>query len=114
MGEVVFWTIIRTAIVLPLVWVLKSYLNFDLWWAVSIVAIYGVIIHPAVIHYRLFNERNKEIIEDTLCSTCEHFDKTAVLCLKHDKHPTKDYLPCDGVDWSPKSSKDKSQNVFDE
>ncbi len=113
MGEVVFWTIIRTAIVLPLLWVLKSYLNVDLWWTVSIISVYGVIIHPAVIHYRLFNEKNEEIIEDTLCSTCEHFDKTAVLCLKHDEHPTRDYLPCDGIDWSPKSS-DKSQNVFDE
>ena len=23
--------------------------------------------------------------------------------MKHDEHPTKHYLPCDGIDWSPKS-----------
>ena len=113
MGEVVFWTIVRTAIVLPLIWVLKSYLGYELWWTVSLVVVYGVIIHPALIHLRLFDERNKEIMEDTLCSSCEHFDKSAVLCIKHDSHPTKDYVPCDGVDWMPKPS-DKNENIFDE
>ena len=74
--------------------------------------LYGIIIHPTVIHYRLFTEKNKEIIEDTLCSSCEYFDKSAVLCLKHDKHPTKDYVPCDGIDWSPKPSGDNDAVVF--
>lgn len=75
-------------------------------------AFYGVIIHPALIHYRLFNERNREIIEDTLCSSCEHFDKSAILCLKHDKHPTIDFVPCDGIDWLPKSPDDKNETVY--
>ena len=112
MGEVVFWTIIRTAIVLPLVWVLKSYLNFDLWWAVSIVAIYGVIIHPAIIHYKLFKSKNKDVLESTLCSTCTHFDESAVLCMLHDKHPTKVFLPCEGLDWEPKSSSVDSEDIY--
>lgn len=75
-------------------------------------AFYGVIIHPALIHYRLFNEINREIIEDTLCSSCEHFDKSAILCLKHDKHPTIDFVPCDGIDWLPKSPDDKNETVY--
>lgn len=101
MGEVVFWTIIRTAITIPLVWFLQSYVDFQLWWAICLLSIYGVIIHPAMIHYRLFEERNKDIIDSTLCSTCKHFDKSAVLCMKHDTHPTKDILPCEGLDWEP-------------
>jgi fatty acid desaturase len=112
LGELVFWAIIRTAIVLPLIWILKGYLDYQLWWAVSLVAFYGVIIHPAIIHYRLFTERNKDIIEDTLCSSCENFDKSAVLCLKHDKHPTKDYIPCEGIDWFPKPTDDKNEIVY--
>lgn len=102
MGEIVFWTIIRTAITIPLVWLLQGYLDFQIWWMLTLFSIYGIIIHPAIIHYKLFEEKNKEIIESTLCTTCQHFDKSAVLCLKHDTHPTKDLLPCEGIDWSPK------------
>ena len=112
MGAVVFWTIIRFIIVLPLVWLLKSYVSYELWWTISLLSIYGLIIHPAIIHYRLFNEKNQEILEDTLCSTCEHFNESAILCMKHDEHPTKDYLPCDGIDWSPKAGSSKNRNLF--
>ena len=103
MGAIVFWTIIRTAILIPIIWILQSYINFQFWWILNILAIYIVIIHPAIIHYKLFEEKNKEIIESTLCSTCKHFDKTAVICMKYDKHPTMEFLPCQGLDWEPNS-----------
>ncbi|MFO7448378.1 MAG: hypothetical protein R6W90_18610 [Ignavibacteriaceae bacterium] len=109
MGEIVFWTIIRTALVIPAVWILQGYIDQQLWWLVSLAGIYGIIIHPALIHFRFFEEKNKEIVESTLCSTCKHFDKSAVLCMKHDKHPTKEYLPCEGLDWEI-----KMQNVDNE
>ena len=104
MGEIVFWTIIRTALTIPAVWILKDYIQNPLWTIISFASIYGIIIHPAIIHYRLFNEKNKETIESTLCSTCTKFDKTAVLCILHDEHPTKDFLPCEGFDWEPLST----------
>ena len=104
MGEVVFWTIIRTAVVIPALWFLKSYFDFQLWWLVSVMGIYGIIIYPMIIHYKTFEKKNKDIIESTLCSSCKHFDKTAVLCMKYDKHPTIDYLPCEGIDWEPVGS----------
>jgi hypothetical protein len=104
MGEIVFWTILRIVLVIPILWIAKSYIEFEMWWLISFLAIYGVIIHPAIIHYRLFEERNKDIIESTLCSTCKHFDRSAVLCMKYDKHPTVEYLPCEGFDWEPKAS----------
>ncbi len=112
MGEVVFWTIMRAALTIPAVWILKEYINYPVWWLISVAAIYGIIIHPAIIHYRLFKEKNKETIESTLCSTCTNFDKTAVLCLLHDKHPTKDYLPCEGFDWEPKSTEKDNEDIF--
>lgn len=104
MGEVVYWTIIRAAIVIPAVWILKDYVDYQLWWYIIIASIYGVIIHPLTIHYRLFEEKNKEVLESSLCSSCKSFDKSAVLCMKHDKHPSKDYLPCEGLDWEPDST----------
>lgn len=104
MGEIVFWTIIRAAIVIPLVWLAKDYLDYSVWWMGGMLTLYGLIIHPAMLHYNNFRARNQEVIEETLCTSCKHFDKGSVLCLKHDEHPAKDYLPCEGIDWEPKQS----------
>ncbi|NWF90566.1 MAG: hypothetical protein HXY50_14025 [Ignavibacteriaceae bacterium] len=104
MGEIVFWTIIRTIIIIPAVWLLRGYLDFEIWFVLNIFIIYLVIIHPTITQYRLFEEKNKDIVESTLCSSCIHFDKSAILCLKHDLHPTEKFLPCEGLDWEPKSS----------
>lgn len=112
MGSIVFWTIIRTAIVIPVVWILQSYISFQYWWIISLTAIYGIIIHPAIIHYKLFEKKNKDVIESTLCSSCLHFDKSAVLCMRYDKHPTKDFLPCNGIDWEPKSTSFNNEDIF--
>jgi hypothetical protein len=111
MGEIIFWTIIRTAIVIPLVWFLQDYFTFQLWFTVVLLGIYGVIIHPAVIHYRLFEERNKEILESTLCSSCRYFDRTAILCTKLDKHPSTTFLPCQGFDWEPAEVEITDQDI---
>lgn len=101
MGGIIFWAIIRTAVLIPALWLMQGLMEYKYWWWFGIMAIYGVIIHPSVIQYRLFLEENKEIIRNTLCSTCKHFDKSAVLCLMHDKHPTLKFLPCEGLDWEP-------------
>ena len=101
MGGIVFWAIIRTAILIPALWILLGMMEYRYWWWLVVLSIYGVIIHPAMIQYKLFQEENDDIINNTLCSSCEHFDKTAVLCTKYDKHPTLTELPCGGMDWEP-------------
>ncbi|MCU7496675.1 MAG: hypothetical protein HF314_15055 [Ignavibacteria bacterium] len=104
MGAIVYWAIIRTIILIPVIWVLRSWVDYQFWWAMSFTLIYGVIIHPAVIQFKIFEETNKDIIESTLCSSCKYFDKTAVLCTKFDQHPTLENLPCEGMDWEPQVS----------
>ena len=101
MGEIVLWTLVRITICIPLIWILKDYLSTQLWWSMSLVVIFVFVFYPAVISYRQFQDKNKKIIEDTICSSCKHFDETAVLCMKLDKHPTEDYIPCDGLEWEP-------------
>jgi hypothetical protein len=101
-GEIVFWTLVRTAVTIPGLWILKSEIDFNLWMLICLAAVYVIIFHPALVSYRWFEERNKNVISSTLCSSCKHFDPSAVLCLKYDKHPTEDYVPCEGVDWEPK------------
>ena len=99
MGAIIYWAIIRTAILIPILWIGYDFLEYKFWLPMALLSIYGVIVHPAIIQFKLFNEQNKEIIENTLCSTCTHFNETAVLCLKYDQHPTADKIPCEGLDW---------------
>lgn len=101
MGAIIFWAIVRMLVVIPLVWIMQAYLPGQYWWAVGFLAIYGIVIQPALVQYRNFEEENKEVIRHTLCSSCRNFDTTAVLCLKYDQHPTREKLPCEGLDWEP-------------
>lgn len=102
MGAIVYWTIMRIAILIPLLWIAVDYIEYKYWWIIVMMSIYGFILHPTVIQYKLFREQHKEVITNTLCSSCKHFDETAVLCLKFDKHPTQETIPCEGGDWEPK------------
>lgn len=102
MGGIVYWTLLRIAILIPLLWLAIDYIDYKFWWVILSMSVYGVIIQPAVIQYRLFMEKNKEVISNSLCTSCKHFDETAVLCLKYDEHPTDEEVPCDGIDWQPK------------
>jgi len=114
MGEIVFWSIFRIVLLIPILWISRDYIDFRFWWIIASTAIYVVIIHPAILHYRLFEEKNKDVIESSLCSTCKNFDKTAVLCLKHDRHPSVNYIPCEGLHWEPnKDSKLDKENLFE-
>ena len=60
------------------------------------------VLYPAYSEYVKFRENKVKKMEGTLCATCRHYDETAVLCMKYDKHPTPDYIPCGGNDWEPK------------
>ena len=102
MGGIVYWTLLRIAILIPLLWLAIDYIDYKFWWVIFSMSVYGVIIQPAVIQYRLFMEKNKDVISNSLCTSCKHFDETAVLCLKYDEHPTDEEVPCDGIDWEPK------------
>ncbi len=102
MGGIIYWTLIRTAILIPILLLLFGLIDYKFWWMIGIISIYVIIIHPTIIQYKAFKEKNKEILNDSLCSTCIHFDESAVLCMKYDKHPTKDDIPCGGMDWEPK------------
>lgn len=102
MGEIVFWTIVRTAIMIPIIWFSQDYFDYKFWWMISALALYGVIVHPVIYQYKKYAEANKNVMEGTLCSSCKHFEKGSVMCLKHDTHPTEEYLPCNGEGWEPK------------
>lgn len=102
MGEIIFWTLVRTVLVIPTVIFLLDIIDFRFWWILLFVSVYGIIIHPTIIQYKYFAQKNMDVIKNSLCSTCKHFDETAVICLKYDKHPTIENIPCQGKDWEYK------------
>lgn len=101
MGAIIYWSLIRIAILIPLLWYFsdKFETRYFLLYAILIIIFIGF--YPAFIQYKKFVNQTKEVVEDTLCSSCQHFDKTAVVCMKYDEHPTKEYIPCDGIHWEP-------------
>ena len=102
MGDIIFWIIIRTAISIAAIWVLKSRIDEQLWWLITIAIIYGLIIYPVIVGLKKFNIKNKNILASTICASCKHFNSSALLCMKHDKHPEENYIPCEGIHWEPK------------
>lgn len=101
MGHIVFWTIIRLAVLIPVMWYLLETIRYRYWIIWVFIAVYIFVIHPAIISYKKFAEKSKPIIDNTLCSSCKHFDKTAVLCMLYDKHVSEEEIPCGGSAWEP-------------
>ncbi len=101
MGHIIFWGLVRAFILIPTLWFLTLHVESRYWWSILILSVYGIIIHPAILQYKHFFWENRNILTDTLCSSCRHFDATAVICMKHDEHPTETSLPCEGIDWEP-------------
>lgn len=111
MGAIIFWGIVRTALLIPSLWLLYGVMEYKYWWWLGIFSIYGIIIHPATIQYKLWMQQNEEIINNTLCSSCKYFEASAVICLLHDKHPSMQSLPCEGLDWSPKEASHEETEI---
>ncbi len=102
MGEIVYKTLIKLGLVLIILWLFKDQFNEKFFWIISFLAIFFFVINPTYLSYKKFIDNNKTIVSETLCSSCKHFDQSAVLCIKYDKHPTERFVPCEGKDWEPK------------
>jgi hypothetical protein len=101
-GKIVYYTILRFALSILILWFAKNHFDEKYFWIMSILGIYLFVFYPAYAAYKKFIDENRKTIEETLCSSCKHFDETAVLCMKYDKHPNETYIPCEGTDWEPK------------
>jgi hypothetical protein len=108
-GSIVSWAIIRAMVVILVSLLLYEYMHwvdYGLWWTVTALALYAVVIHPMQVQYRMFREETREVMEGTLCSSCKYFEETGVLCSKLDEHVTEDRIPCEGQLWEPRQFDD--------
>ncbi|MFZ1518918.1 MAG: hypothetical protein WAU11_09095 [Ignavibacteriaceae bacterium] len=102
LGDIVYKSLLKLGLVIIILWFSKDYFGENFFWIISSLAFYLFVFYPAYMAYKKFIEDNKNIITNSLCASCKQFDKTAVLCLKYDKHPNEDFIPCEGKNWEPK------------
>lgn len=110
LGSIITWALVRTVVVIFLALWLHDYvrwLQYEVWWGIVVATIVAAVIYPAQIQYRIYREETHEVVTNTLCSSCRHFEPTAVMCSRYDEHVTEGYLPCDGMDWEPLSVEEK-------
>ncbi len=106
-GAIILGSLLRTFIILALSYFLvRKYMLYD-YIIMLIFILWFLVAMPAYKAYQGFNTEMEKFKESTLCGTCKHFEKSAQLCKIYDEHPTKDYIPCDGLNWEPKSYEDE-------
>jgi len=103
MGGIVYWGLLRIAVVIALFWLSFDYFDAKYFWIIFGLAIYIIVIHPIIAEYKEFVKKNINVINNSLCSKCKHFNESAVLCMKYDEHPNDDFIPCNGLDWESKN-----------
>ena len=108
-GSIVSWAIFRALLVILVSLLVYDYirwLDYGLWWTVTAVALFAIVIHPMQVQYRLFREETRRVMDGTLCSSCSYFEETGVMCSKLDEHVTEDSVPCAGELWEPRQFDD--------
>jgi len=104
-GSIVSWAIFRAAAVIGISLLISEYLPWldpFTQWGVTLLILYGVVLHPMQIQYRIYREETKNVMEGTLCSTCKYFEPTGVMCSRLDEHVSEEDIPCEGELWEPK------------
>lgn len=105
-GAIILGSLLRTFLILTIsFFIIKKYFLYD-YILLLIFIIWFFVAMPAYQAYQNFNKDMEDFSESTLCGTCKYFDKSAQLCKIYDEHPTKDYIPCEGSSWEPKSYED--------
>jgi len=101
-GEIIYWGLIRFAIVLVAAWVLYSVVpNYSDWWMMFFIAVSLIVVYPAQLAWRRHQHTIRRANQNALCATCRHFAPREALCTKLDEHVMKDYTPCGGEGWEP-------------
>ena len=105
-GSIVFWAIIRAAIVmlgLFLVYEYVRWIDYSMWWAIAAISFYAAVVHPITIQYRLYRDETRRVMSGTLCSSCKFFEETGVLYREAYETRAENFLPCGGELWEPGS-----------
>lgn len=107
MGSIVWGVILRTTMIVFGSFIFMYLFDSRQYWWISLVVLWFGAAYPAWRQLQKFNQRIDKVSDEILCGTCRNFDKNSQLCRIYDEHVSKEYLPCDGLDWEPTSFEDK-------
>lgn len=98
-GSIVFWALLKTAILVIVVWILTDYysLRGQLWF--SLFSIWLIAFWPAWRQYQRYANAQKLINENSLCAKCRHYNGSAIVCTLLDEHVSARHTPCEGESW---------------
>jgi hypothetical protein len=101
-GAIIYWGLVRFALVLVLAWLLYSFVpNYGDWWMLFFIAVAVIVIYPAQLAWRKHISTIGQANQNALCATCRHLISREALCSVTDEHVRSDYTPCNGEAWEP-------------
>jgi len=101
-GSIIYWGLIRFALVLVGAWILYAYVpQYSDWWTLFFVSISVVVIYPAQLAWRKHLAEVRQAARNGLCATCRYYLADETLCSKLDEHVQAEYTPCGGEGWDP-------------
>jgi len=105
-GSIVWGIILRASIIVLFSFFFIQFFRFHGYWWLALFIFWFAAVYPGWKQFQHFDKKIKDIKENTLCGKCKYFESSGQLCKIYDEHITKDYIPCDGLDWEPKSFED--------
>ena len=104
MGAIVFWGILRFALVIIASWLLYAYVpEHNDWWMMFFIAVVVVVLYPSSLAWKKHAATIAPDNQNPLCASCKHLAVREALCKITDEHVTKEYTPCEGLRWEPNS-----------
>ena len=102
MGAIIYWALVRFALVMLGAWVLFAYIpKYSDWWTMFFVSVTLIVVYPAQLQWRKQLDAIRRAEQNGLCATCRYYARREALCTKLDEHVRKDYTPCGGEGWEP-------------
>lgn len=102
-GSIIAGAIFRTAIIMILALALNAVFDFRSNWVIILLALWFLVAYPAYKKYQKFNDQEDQLSDSIICGSCIHYDKSAQLCTLYDQHIKEDFIPCDGLEWEPRT-----------
>ena len=102
-GSIVSGALMRAIITIVFGFLLWNWRGDESTYLITLIMLWGYVAYPAYRQYHVFNEHIEEMTLSTLCGQCKHFNRTGQTCFRYDEHVTNEYIPCEGLDWEPRS-----------
>ena len=102
MGSIVWGMILRSSLIfiISFTFVEFAQMREHIW--IALFLLWFGALYPGWKQIQVFNRKNRELLEDTLCGSCRNYEPDSQLCRIMDEHITRDYIPCEGLNWEPK------------